>query len=151
MRSLKRFLPLIVSIIILLSFCAIFVFWQAWQVFSGGQKVLRDLRAYIPATLQMSPSSENLAQQTKTDLQNFNQRIQTLSQQIYSITPLKNFLSKTQLPNLITKLDDLNTLTQALLTNTHRYIILFQTSEKLRATPGFRGSHPFLQPKTRPL
>src|SRR5579859_7780532 len=133
------------SFAILFSFCAIFVLWQTWQIFSGGQKVLRDVHAYIPAALQMSPVSENLAQQTKNDLQNFNYRIQTLNGQIHSIGPLNYFLTRTQLPNLIAKLDDINTLAQILLTNTHRYVILFQNSEELRATGGFMGSYALVE------
>jgi len=110
---------------------------------------------YLPAALQASPESKQLAILLHQDVVELVSELSTAAKTVESHGWLKKLVINQLSPNLqqlikdpevLQKtLADAQFLTQKILTGQHRYVIVLQNSEELRATGGFMGSYAVLE------
>jgi hypothetical protein len=118
------------------------------------QQTISSIQSYVPAALQSDPQAQPVAEHIQLQLPILitkTKHVLTLSQHSSLFQNLiRSTSSQTQTAfqhsdQAITFLDDLNTITQTLFTGHHKYIVLLQNTQELRATGGFMGSYAVIE------
>ena len=132
---------------------------RAWfdslQLIEAGSSVILLGQEYLPATLSYDQSAQGLAHQVQSALKTlFTESKEWLESTQNSI--LFSHLASTALPHTLLQhtaqadsflplIDAADVLTTQLLTGKHKYVILLQNTDELRATGGFMGSYAVLE------
>jgi hypothetical protein len=116
------------------------------EMIPPAQQLSQATDTYLAFALHADPASKAAAEQIKTSSAQLSQQVETalplLQRSVFfsKITEKKiAFLGGNE--KIQDTIRDFNILVQSLLTGKHRYIVLFQNSEELRATGGFMGSY----------
>ncbi len=124
-------------------------FWrQSMHVIHDGQQALIIVRAYIPLALQANPDAKNASQKMSTIISQLSSETQSDNALLQKTWLIKIFLPikyQQQLQQVATALPDIQLLLQNMLNGHHRYMLLFQNSQELRATGGFMGSYSIIE------
>ena len=111
------------------------------------------VQKYLRATLQKDNQAVELATHIKDMSEHWQKSLAQLNDNIdHSIFVKKIIFQKRKLSSanslhdvLVTYPTEINTVIQYFLSGTHRYLILFQNSDELRATGGFAGSYALVE------
>ncbi len=120
------------------------------EIWRSGLELVQHLPDNLTAFQAFTSQSLLPAYQTDVTNAEIAQRVQSLSAQTQEMLELsqKSVIAQHFFPSADTVgpiLQDLNLLSQTFLRDTHRYLILLQNSDELRATGGFMGSYAIVE------